>query len=85
MEERRKTPFVGPKHKTTPALSGIYGALKAIEDYVNEIDMLNYGGHKEKIRICVKTGFAEIDKLIRIENREVQRQEDSYAPETSIR
>jgi hypothetical protein len=71
MKDRRKTLYCGPKHRLVPTLGILADCLLNIEKEANNIDMLNYAGLARSIAIFSRTAQAEVDKLIMIENREL--------------
>lgn len=75
MKDRRKTLYCGPKHRLVPTLGVLANCLLAIEENAKNITMLNYAGNAKAIEIFSRTAQAEVDKLIMIENKELQKQE----------
>jgi hypothetical protein len=72
MIDRRKKLYCGPKHKLIPTLEALANYVKAASDTANEIDGLNYGGHKKLITTLLSGATAEVDKLIMIDCKEVE-------------
>jgi len=72
MIDRRKTLYCGPKHKLIPTLTALANYIVGIQRAAKEIDMLNYGSRKVLIETLASGASAEVDKLIMIDNKEVE-------------
>ena len=73
MIDRRKKLYCGPKHKLIPCLTALANYIKAASDTAGEIDGLNYGGHRTLIMTLLSGATAEVDRLILLDTKEVER------------
>ena len=71
MIDRRKNLYCGPSHKLIPCLTALANYLRGINVTAMEIDMLNYASKKRLISSLAIGAIAEVDKLIMIDNKEV--------------
>jgi hypothetical protein len=79
VKDRRKNLYCGPDHKLTPTLTALANAIQSIinkamleKDGVRLVSGLNYAGTIKEIGIYARTAASEIDKLIMIDNKEVE-------------
>lgn len=80
MKDRRKNLYCGPEHRITPTLGALANAILGIislseiyKEGQRQITELNYARRINDIAIFARTAASEVDKLIMIDNKEVER------------
>jgi len=80
MKNRRNNLYCGQEHRIIPTLEALANAIQAIIEHASiynkdgerVISDLNYASRIHDIAIFAGTAAAEVDKLIMIDNKEVE-------------
>ena len=74
MKDRRKNLYCGPEHELIPMLTALANYIKLIHDDATDTNGYNWPDKAKRITILASSAGAEVDKLIMIDCRKVQKE-----------
>jgi len=72
MKDRRQNLYCGPEHKLIPTLSALANYVKLIGDEAKDANPYNWADKVKRVVTLANGACAEVDKLIMIDNKEVE-------------
>jgi hypothetical protein len=56
--------LVGKRHKIIPQLEKLYNLLRDIEEMADGMNLVNYGGRAQSIRVKAQDALGEINRVV---------------------